>query len=89
MFRFYSNPAETRSRVSVVGEHSEGMLRVAVARCSEKDHFVRKKGRMIAEGRLAKNKTYDVIPMDSCDIQEFVKLAKEISKEVIKTKQIY
>lgn len=89
MFRFYSNPSEAKTRVSVVGEYSEGVLKIAVARCSEKDHFVRKKGRMIAEGRLAKGKTYEEIPLAECDIQEFVRVAKSISKEVTKTKQIY
>ena len=88
MFRFYSNPQE-KIRVSVVGEHSDGELRIAVARCSNKDNFYRKKGRMIAEGRLAKGKIYAHIPMEECDVSTFVRIASKLAEEVKKTKKIY
>lgn len=87
MYRFYSSPYGT-SRVSVVGNHENGVLQVAVARCSEKDNFIRKKGRMIAEGRLRKGKIYRNVPLQSCDIQQFVEIAKEITLEVITTKKV-
>lgn len=90
MFRFYSsNSTAKQPRVAVVGEHSEGMLKIAVSRCSEKENFIRVKGRKIAEGRLRKGKTYAEIPMESCDIHTFVEKAKEISQEVITSKRIY
>jgi hypothetical protein len=88
MFRFYSNPQE-KVRVSVVGEHSEGMLKIAVALCSNKDNFYRKKGRTIAEGRLAKGKVYTTIPMENCDVKTFVSKAILIAEEVKRTKRIY
>lgn len=44
-----------RNRVTVVGEQREnGEFVFAAARCSNKDNFSRKRGRKIAEGRLAK-----------------------------------
>ena len=81
MYRFYSNP-QGRVRVSVVGEHKEGALHVAVARCSKKDQFIRQKGRKIAEGRLQKGKLYAVYPMDECDSSTFLDYAKTIASEV-------
>lgn len=84
MYRFYSRPTGTNIRVSVVGEHSDGVLKIAVARCSKKDHFVKKKGRTIAEGRLKKGKYYQKIQMRKCNISTFVSLAKAIAKHVSK-----
>lgn len=43
-------------RVSVVGEYADGYLVVAVSRCTSKDVFNKKKGNIIAEGRLIKAK---------------------------------
>lgn len=88
MFRFYSSPQEA-TRVSIVAEHSEGVLKIAVARCSKKDNFFRKKGRLIAEGRLNKGKVHTTIPMDECDIQTFLAYAKIIAEEVKQTKRVY
>jgi hypothetical protein len=87
MFRFYSNAGS--GRVSVVAEHSEGMLKIAVARCSHKDNFIRRKGRAIAEGRLEKGKLYSSIPMKECDIQTFIHHAKMVAEEVQQTKRVY
>lgn len=53
MYRFYSNP-NGNGRVTVVGEQNGNIVTLAAARCSKKDQFVKKKGRAIAEGRLAK-----------------------------------
>jgi len=55
MYRFYSEPNQP-VRVTVVGLFVDGWLYTAVSRCSNKDNFIRKKGRMIAEGRLVKGK---------------------------------
>lgn len=83
MYRFYSNPQETNNiRVSVVGIHSEGVLSIAVSRCSAQDTFNRKKGRAIAEGRLAKGKIYNRYLLEHCDIKTFVNCAKEIASVV-------
>lgn len=83
MFRFYSKSTESNNiRVSVVGEHTEGMLKIAVARCSSKDHYEKKIGRSIAEKRLNDNNIYISIPMDKCDVRTFVLLAKGIAADV-------
>ena len=82
MYHFYSNSTDG-NRVSVAGQHSEGVLKLAVSRCSNKDNFVRKKGRLIAEGRLLKGKLHSEYPMEVCDIQRFVEIAKNVSKDVI------
>lgn len=97
MFRFYSKLTETSdSRVAVVGVHSDGVLSLAVSRCSSKDNFEKKRGRLIAEGRLnnglkpnaKKNTLYAQIPMDSCDVKGFLKVAQETVETVDKTKVV-
>jgi len=85
MFRFYSRPGST-NRVAIAAEHSEGELKIAVARCSNNDSFNRKKGRMIAEGRLAKGKTFVTLPMESCSTKEFYEVATKIADKVSETK---
>jgi len=87
-YRFYSSPAE-KVRISVVGQYEEGILKIAVARCSKKDTFIRRKGRAIAEGRLFKNKLYTAVPMQACDIVAFVDVAKQVVAEVARTKKVY
>lgn len=88
MYRFYSSP-EQEVRVSVVGEFKNGILGLAVARCSKKDSFIRKKGRAIAEGRLNKGKLYKAIFMEECDSPTFVEEAKKCVSEVIASKVVY
>lgn len=87
MYRFYSG-AENKNRVSVVGRYSEGILTIAVSRCSNKDHFFRKKGRYIAEGRLEKGKTYLIKPLEFCDVKTFVDIAKQVAYEVSINKKV-
>lgn len=90
MFRCYSNvDPDSKIRVSVVAEHTEGVLKIAVSRCSAKDQFIKKKGRAIAEGRLLKGKLYKIIPMQECKVKDFMKVAEEVFKEVKKSGQIY
>lgn len=85
MFRFYSSPTNTR-RVAVVGKHENGKLAIAVAVCSPKDNFRRKKGRMIAEGRLNAGKTYLEMQIANCTSEQFIGIASSISNEVIALK---
>ena len=87
MYRFYSEPNQP-VRVTVVGLFADGRLYTAVSRCSTKDNFIRKKGRMIAEGRLVKGKIYKSFEMSTCTSAEFVAVAKSIIPEVIKSKYI-
>lgn len=96
MFRFYSKSTETKSRVAVVGVHSDGVLSIAVSRCSSKDNFMKKKGRKIAEGRLAnglkadtkKNTLYAQIPMEACDVKNFLQIAHQTAKTVDESKVV-
>lgn len=90
MFRFHSRPVEnTRVRVTVVGEFSEGKLKMAVSRCGKKDNFSRKRGRAIAEGRLKKGLTYRSIDMANCTTHDFVEVAMVISEEVKNSMKVY
>ena len=90
MYHFYSKPSTKGSneRVSVVGQHNNGMLQIAAARCSAKDQFSRKTGRAIAEKRLEENKTYIQIPVEKCDISLFLIVAQGVSQNVLKTKKV-
>jgi hypothetical protein len=85
MFRYYS-PHNTSCRVTVVGEHNDGVLNIAVARCSKKDNFNKKIGRNIAEGRLAKKQIYFKTSIQYCTTSDFLKHAKSIAEEVCSTK---
>lgn len=88
MFRFYESPTHGRSRVTVVGKHEDNKLSIAVARCSSKDQFIRKKGRAIAEERLANNKTYLQVEMPHCDVRTFLTIAKGVTSEVENSKVV-
>ena len=81
MFRFYSKADET-NRVSIVGECTDGVLKVAAARCSSKDNFVRKKGRELAEKRLQSNELCFEIPADKCDVRTFIVIAKGLCQQI-------
>lgn len=95
MFGFYSDlpkdekDKNLRVRVTVVGEHTEGMLKVAVSRCSRKDNFVKKNGRGRAEKRLKIGKLYKEIPMQECKCKDFINIAAEIAEEVRVSKVIF
>jgi hypothetical protein len=81
MFRYYSTHTE-KNRVSIVGTHEDGTLKISVARTGKGDRFNRKEGRKIAEERLLSGKYFKVLPMKSCDSSTFCKLADEIIDEV-------
>lgn len=89
MFGFYSPVNETKVRVTIVGEHTDGMLRIAVARCSAKDNFVKKYGRGRALKRLSLGKLYKTILLDDCSPKAFVEIAKQVAEEVILSKVVY
>lgn len=89
IFRFYSNPTQG-NRVSVVGQLVNQELAIAVARTGKHENFCRKKGRAIAEGRLAKGKLYATLKVgkDKMLSEEFITIAQEIAEQVIKTKKV-
>ncbi len=74
---------KSKNRVAIVGKYKDGTLSMAVARTSVQDQFNRKKGRLIAEGRLEKGRIFKQVPLQFCGIHEFVVEAKKIEKEVI------
>ncbi len=82
MLRFYSKPIKNEPRISVVGEHKDGLLKIAVARCSIKDQFVKKTGRTLAEKRLSENKLYEEIRINNCRGKDFAIIADIIAKKV-------
>lgn len=88
MYRFYSkSTTEQPNRVTVVGTHENNELKIAVSRCSIKDRFIKKKGKAMAEGRLAKGKLFDIINTSDCDSHRFVEIAKITVKRVNSTKK--
>lgn len=87
IFRYYS-PVPSywepiKARVTVVGIHEDGLLKVAVSRCGEKDLFSRQKGRFIAECRLKEGKFIAMFPMKECRIANFIPFAEMVSSLVI------
>lgn len=88
MLRFYSKPING-SRVTVVGEYSEGVLNLAVACCSSNDNFMKKKGRLIAEGRFNKGLFIDSVPIkDDTSIATFIEQALRVSEEVATNNEV-
>lgn len=81
MYRYYSSPNDT-NRVSVVGQYAGGVLKMAAARCSSRDHFVRKIGRKIAEGRLLKDKCTTLLLEKAPSVAEFIQYAKGFAKDI-------
>jgi len=89
MFGFHSelpelnrNDKDNKVRVTVVAEYSEGVLKLAVSRCSRKDRFVKKIGTARAVARLRRDKLYKVIEMQECKCKDFINIAKQIAEEV-------
>ena len=88
MYIVYSKP-NSSVRVAVVGTYNEGVLTCAVARCSNKDNFSKKKGRELAEERLTKGNYYQRVQLDSCDAKQFVNIANGIIKQVETSPIVY
>jgi hypothetical protein len=82
IMRFYSNPASA-NRVTVVGEfdQQESTLKLAVARTSKRDQFVKKLGAAKAEGRLKSHNAL-VLKVPECKPSIFVSIAQRISTMV-------
>lgn len=92
MYRFYSRHEESNPvRVTVVGTYTEGVLKLAVARCSDKDRFVRKYGRARAESRLQKGHLYREMNLNKPDLspKEFLDIAEAAAEEVKATLKVY
>lgn len=88
MFRYYSTPNEAAVRITVAGEHSDGVLKLAVSRCSMKDRYVKKIGREKAEKRLSIGLLYDQIELNECDAKTFVVFAKKAVLDIDKNAKV-
>lgn len=87
MFIYYSDK-NSKNRVSVVGTHENGLLKLGVARCGKKDNFCRKTGRTIAEGRLRKGNIFTKVPIDTCRTEDFIRHAKAVVDNVEKDPRV-
>jgi hypothetical protein len=77
------------TRVTVVGNYNEGILKIAVARNGKKDNFCRKTGRLIAVGRLLKEKLFVSLPIiDEMSNEIFIRTASLVARFVDYTKKI-
>ena len=85
-YRFYTSAGQA-CRTTIVGEHKDGVLKLAAARCSNRDHFNRKIGRSIAEGRLKAGKLCKAVLTETCDVQTFLKYAKPAANDVCTSKK--
>ena len=87
---FHSSRLSNDSRVTVVGQFDKGILKIGVARCSKKDNFSRKHGRLIAFGRIAKGKLAlalpIVVPPSNSD---FIQIALSIAHSVDEDFKVY
>jgi len=76
------------TRVTVVANYNEGILRIAVARNGKKDNFCRKTGRLIAVGRLLKDKLFVSLPIiDGMSNEIFIRTASLVARFVDYTKK--
>lgn len=79
---FHTKPAKNTSRITVAAIIENGTVKFGVSRCSAKDSFVKKQGRMIASGRALK-KPFTITPSPEANlIPWFVGKAKEIAFNV-------
>lgn len=100
MLYFHSYPSEEKNtkepRVTFAGEFKDGYLYLAAARCTNKDSFLKKKGRQIAVGRYikaAKEDKWDTdftakIKVEEQNIPTWVDICKKLSVKIIETKSI-
>lgn len=72
------------NRISFAGEYVNGVLKIAAARTSDKDVFVRKIGRKKAEGRLVGNILIfcKEVPEEVRNTRTFVMLCKHMESSV-------
>lgn len=94
MFRCYSPHFLTNTkdnplpRISIAGEHKDGTLKLAAARCSLKDRFVRKAGREIAEKRLKEGKHILEVKIKKCDSDTFHAYANTLMENIWSRKSL-
>jgi hypothetical protein len=78
IYRFYSS-CEEPNRTAVIGVYDNKTLKISVSRCSSEDRFIRAKARMIAEGRLKKNKIHSIFNnIESLKTEDFIFIASKL-----------
>lgn len=82
-FIFHSSPDISGVRVTVVGNYVDGVLNLAVARCSEKDTFVKKHGRDLAINRLSSGIYTYSLKSEEMSVKRFVGAARAVAYAVI------
>lgn len=83
-FIFHSDQDDiTGVRVTVVGDCTDGVLKIAASRCSPEDHFARKIGRDIALDRLNKDKLITSIEIENMSNNKFISIANAVADSVI------
>lgn len=75
-------------RISVAGRVNGDSIEVAVAKCHINDNFTKKMGRLIAEGRLRKNKVMDSITIEEgASVRKtFIEMAPILAQRSIERK---
>jgi hypothetical protein len=82
---FHSGKDHTSGiRVTVVGGIKDGMLSLAVSRCSLKDNFVKKDGREKALARLEAGEVIATIPFEKPSLSKFIGAADAVANAVIR-----
>lgn len=82
-FIYYSSPDnDLGARVTVVGEYADGVLNLAVARCSNMDAFVKKTGREIATERLKKGEFVLSFKSETMSFKRFFGVASAVAYAV-------
>lgn len=70
-------------RVTVVGGIVDGVLNLAVSRCSLKDNFVKKDGRKKALARLTAGEVVATTPFEKPSLSKFIGAADAVANAVI------
>lgn len=78
MYIYHSSPLD-KFRVTVVAKYENGQFKYATARCGRRDQFRRKKGIMIATGRLNKGKCWTIGGPCANTATAFMKGANELA----------
>jgi hypothetical protein len=73
---FHTKPEKGKRRCTFAGIINGQSIRVGIASCSLKDHFIKKLGRTIAEGRARKSPEY-LIAFTEYPIQIFIQFCKD------------
>lgn len=81
MYYYHSKPEEGTNRITVAGQWNNGILDLAIAKCSKRDQFKKEMGRTISQSRLFKGKIYKSVLVDQFTGKVFVEAARAVAKE--------